>query len=727
MVQKEINKKLPFYSLAAILLAVLLVASIYSFNIESLTPNQGPLNNPNLNNNNNNPNPIDNININPQVYSMMTFSSYSALADFLKTSTGSSSLGSYDGRFGLSSQAPSAVPSQAESGLGGTNTKDYSTTNIQVAGVDEADKVKTDGNYIYMIGNNTVYILDANPQNAKVLYKIPYENTYLSGIYLNENTNKLVVLGNQYVPYVYPNGRELQPGFSTDLYPYWNSGTTFVHIYDVTDKSQPVLARNFTMTGNYVNSRMIEGYVYSIVNQNAYLVNDTPVLPMMNSGTKMSEIAATNIYYTNFTDTFYSYTTFLAFNLQNNDQKPTNMTIMMGGAGTIYVSQSNIYVTYPTYNYQLLKVPETIGGATTGSAPIGILPQETWQEKTSIYRIAISGPKMTFAAQGNVTGNVLNQYAMDENNNYFRIATTAYYYNSQTYTSTQQNNIYVLDMNLQTVGKLENLGTGENFHAARFMGNRCYLVTFQRTDPLFVIDLSQPNHPKLLGELIIPGYSDYLHPFDETHLIGLGKDAVAAEGNFAWYLGLKLSIFDVADVNNPKEIAKFNIGDRGTSSEALYEPKAFLFDSAKGLLVLPVDLYLINQTATSIITGVPEKTLPPVPTTSSSISTTQPGGIGTGSSSPSTYGQFVWQGVYIFKVSLTNGFELRGNVTQMDNAAALMNDPALITRSSYQWVDYNHFITRSLYIENVLYTFSETRVQLNSLDNFEQIARIDLN
>jgi uncharacterized secreted protein with C-terminal beta-propeller domain len=315
---------------------------------------------------------------------------------------------------------------------------------------------------------------------------------------------------------------------------------------------------------------------------------------------------------------------------------------------------------------------------------------------------------------------------MDENNNYFRIATTAYTTNSATYTSTQQNNIYVLDMNLQTVGKLENLGTGENFHAARFMGNRCYLVTFQRTDPLFVIDLSQPNNPKLLGELIIPGYSDYLHPFDETHLIGLGKDAVAAEGNFAWYLGLKLSIFDVADVNNPKEIAKFNIGDRGTSSEALYEPKAFLFDNAKSLLVLPVDLYLINQTATSIITGVPEKTLPPVSTTSSSTSTTQPGGIGTGSNSPSTYGQFVWQGVYIFKVSLANGFELRGNVTQMDNAAALMNDPALITRSSYQWVDYNHFITRSLYIENMLYTFSETRVQLNSLENFEQIARIEL-
>jgi inhibitor of cysteine peptidase len=702
MVQKEINKKLPIYSLAAILLSVLLIASIYSFS--------GDLNYPILNNNNG------------QVSSMSTFPSYTALKDFLKTSTGSSPSDTYDSRFGISAQSPTAAPNLAESTVGGTSTKDYSATNIQVSGVDEADKVKTDGNYLYMIGNNTVYILDANPQNAKVLFKIPYENAYLAGIYLNENTSKLIVLGSQYIPYTYTNGIDVQPSFSTDLYPYWNSGTSFVHIYDITDKSRPTLASNFTMTGNYVNSRMIEGYVYAIVNQNAYLVNETPVLPMVKSGTVMTEIAPTNIYYTNFTDTYYSYTTFLAFNLQSLDLKPSSMTIMMGGAGTIYVSQNNIYVTYPSYTYQLLKAP--IG---TGDVRIGIVPQDSFQEKTSIYRIAVSGSSMTFAAQGNVTGNVLSQYAMDENNDYFRIATTAYSYSSATGTSTQQNNVYVLDINLQTVGKLENLGTGENFHAARFMGDRCYLVTFQRTDPLFVIDLSQPTNPRLLGELIIPGYSDYLHPLDQTHLIGLGKDAVAAEGNFAWYLGLKLSIFDVADVNNPKEIAKFNIGDRGTSSEALYEPKAFLFDSAKGLLVLPVDLYLINQTATSMINGIPEKALPPLAPTTSSTLTTPSGGIGTGSSSPSTYGQFVWQGVYIFKVSLTNGFELRGNITQMDNAAALMNDPALITRSSYQWVDYNHFITRSLYIESVLYTLSETRVQLNSLDTFEQIARIELN
>ena len=329
---------------------------------------------------------------------------------------------------------------------------------------------------------------------------------------------------------------------------------------------------------------------------------------------------------------------------------------------------------------------------------------------------------MTFAAQGNVTGNVFNQYAMDERNGYFRIVTTSYDYNSDFWwTGTQQNNVYTLDMNLKLVGKLEDLGTGENFHSARFMGNRLYMVTYEKTDPLFVIDLSQPSNPKLLGQLVIPGYSDYLHPYDETHLIGLGKDAIVDDGNnFAWYQGLKVSLFDVTNVNAPKEIAKYIIGDRGTNSEALYEPKAFLFDQSKNLLVLPVDLYLKVATATS----TPTPTQLPSGTSAGSTSSILPmPPIGGGSSE---YGQFVWQGVYIFDVSLNGGIVLKGNVTQMDNPQALMNNPSLAIRSDYPYVDYDHFITRSLYIGNTLYTFSQSRVQLNNLDNFALIAKVDL-
>jgi len=275
---------------------------------------------------------------------------------------------------------------------------------------------------------------------------------------------------------------------------------------------------------------------------------------------------------------------------------------------------------------------------------------------------------------------------MDEYNGYFRLATTGWT------NGIQQNNVYVLNMSLAVVGKLENLATGENLHSARFMGDRCYLVTFIKTDPLFVIDLSQPNAPKKLGELHIPGYSDYLHPYDETHLIGVGKETVeASEGDFAWYQGLKVSLFDVSNVNEPKQLSKYVIGDRGTDSLVLSDPKAFLFDKSRNLLVIPVDLAEIDKTAVA------------------------PG--------PSAYGTMVWQGVYVFRLALNDGFVLRGNVTQME-----INASSYPTFSSgdFYWMNSDYWISRALYIGNTLYTVSNARVQLNSLENLALIAKVDL-
>jgi inhibitor of cysteine peptidase len=758
MVQKEVIKKTRTYGLLAILLAAMLVAMIYSYGatpgLSPPLPNVTPTVAPNsfdpssTNAPNNSPIPSP-INSNPvsEVSPMKTFSSYDELRTFLNTSNSNNiyytstsetrnTLGALPPTTG---QIPASAPTSAAQGAADTTTKDYSTTNIQVAGVDEADTVKTDSKYLYTIGNNSqiVYIIDANPQNSKILSKIFLNNTYLSGVYLSQDGSRLAVIGNQYITYSY---YEKMPAIATDiaLYPYWNSGSTFIYVYDVSNKAIPILTRNFTMSGNYFNSRMINNYIYTIVTQNANLVNDTVVLPTVFTGTSTSTVEPSKIYYANVPDSWYSYTTFIALNILDNTQKPSNMTIMMGGAGTMYVSQDNIYITYPLNEWQPIKIstpspasnlPATSsssGTAASGTSTIIPIMPYIAQQKTSIYRIHIAGFSMTFAAQGNVTGNVLNQYAMDESKSYFRIATNSYDYSSNSGLSTQQNNLYVLDMSLKIVGKLENLGTGENFHAARFMGNRCYLVTFMKTDPLFVIDLSQPTNPKVLGELIIPGYSDYLHPYDETHLIGLGKDAVeSTTGNFAWYQGLKLSLFDVGNVNAPKEISQYIIGDRGTDSPALYEPKAFLFDNSRGLLVIPVNLYLITnpqpstETKPGIITPT---TILPMPGQASAPS----GRIGTGSDSASTYGQFVWQGAYIFNVDLNTGITMKGNVTQMDHAAEILANPSLLMQSSYQWMDYNHFITRTVYIGNVLYTFSETRVQLNSLDNFRLIARIEL-
>jgi hypothetical protein len=170
-----------------------------------------------------------------------------------------------------------------------------------------------------------------------------------------------------------------------------------------------------------------------------------------------------------------------------------------------------------------------------------------------------------------------------------------------------------------------------------------------------------------------------------------------------------VSLFDVGDVANPKEMSKVVIGDTGTTSEALTDPKAILFDASRNLLVLPVELYLSANSTAGVSPGATGTgTAPMIPTGAYS------------------YPQFVWQGVYVFNVDLTNGITIRGNITQLDNAAAFLANPSLAITSSYPWIENQYFITRSLYIGNVLYTLSQSRVQLNNIDNFALLAKVDL-
>jgi uncharacterized secreted protein with C-terminal beta-propeller domain len=231
----------------------------------------------------------------------------------------------------------------------------------------------------------------------------------------------------------------------------------------------------------------------------------------------------------------------------------------------------------------------------------------------------------------------------------------------------------------------------------------------------------------VLGNLTIPGYSDFLQPYDATHLIGIGQDVNASiDANkvetpgdvyYTAVLGLKVSLFDVSDVANPNETSSIVIGDSGTTSEALTDPHSILFDASKNLLVLPVELYLsTNNTATvsSGVTGAAGNGIavpPQAPTTPTTNS----------------YPQFVWQGAYVFNVDLTNGITIKGNITQLDNASIYLKNPSLVNTGSYLWGESQYFITRSLYIDNVLYTFSQNRVQLNSLSNYALLAKVELN
>jgi inhibitor of cysteine peptidase len=588
------------------------------------------------------------------------FASYNELQEFVKTNAGYKQF-----YWGFSRGDVFLAPGGAEASAAVPSVTDYSATNIQVAGVDEADIVKTDGVYIYIASGNSTIIVRAYPaEQSQVLSKVEVEGTVI-GIFINGD--RLVVFEEEVPYYVYYD--DVRLGGAEKIYMPYLSPKTYIKVYDVSDRENPVLQREISADGQYVSSRMIDDYAYVVVNEPVYEQDDEINLPKIGSGGNETEIPATDIYYSDVADYYYMYTTVIAINTQNDDQEPTYETILLGASSNLYVSTDNIYLTFPVWGTD-------------------VLGREVWDsQKTSIHRIHIEGETMEYVASGEVPGMVLNQFSMDEYDGYFRVATT-------THGEKPLNNVYVLNMALNTTGSLENLAPGETIHSARFMGERGYLVTFKKTDPLFVIDLSNPQNPEVLGELKVSGYSDYLHPYDETHLIGIGKETVEAEeGDFAWYQGIKIALFDVSDVNHPVEIGDpIIIGDRGTDSPVLYDHKAFLFDKSRNLLVIPVLEAKINPA--QYPEGVPSW----------------------------AYGEPVWQGAYVFDISLDGGIQERGRITHIDNIA----NP----EQGYYYYYSPFAVERSLYISgeagDVLYTISDAKIMMNSLENLDYINEVKL-
>jgi uncharacterized secreted protein with C-terminal beta-propeller domain len=641
--QKEINKKVRNYAVVAVLLAVILGVLCYNL---GFTP-EIPL---------------------TQASFLKTFSSDAELKSFLTSNSNRSQYVPYFGSLSIVGTYVPSIPSDVNgfvlwpaavaptnkvSGLPAlTMSAGYSTTNIQVAGVDEPDTVKNDGEYIYTVSGNTVFIVNASLSDARVVSRIECDDFAPAGIFVNGD--RLAILGSNYsMPLLMPYSQNQVVQVQT-----------YLRLYDVSDRANPSLLRNFTMTGNYLDSRMIGKYVYFMTSMPSYLLNDTVILPTIYSIEGVKGIPATEIYYSNIPDDYLSYTTFVAMNIQDASEKPTTMSIMMGQASNMYVSLNNIYVTFPNT-----------------------------AEETAIYRVHMQNDNLTAMAQGEVPGQVLNQFSMDEYGDYFRIATTAWTKEAQNINitkplgtpiifSVQSTNVYVLNMNLSIVGTLENISVGENFHSARFTGDRCYLVTFQKTDPLFVINLTDPTSPAILGNLTVSGYSDYLQPYDENHLIGVGKETVEAEsGYFSWYQGIKISIFDVSNVSNPVQVSNVTIGDRGSDSPVLYDHKALLFDKKMDLLVIPVTVAELDPS--QYPKGVPDN----------------------------LYGTQVWQGVYVYNITLTNGLLLKGNITHAETAG--MPPSTLI-------------VNRALCIGDVLYTVSQGKIELNSLADLSLLKEISL-
>jgi uncharacterized secreted protein with C-terminal beta-propeller domain len=586
-----------------------------------------------------------------EITTLKTFSSYEQLSAFVSNGTTGyyNNYGYYYGSMVLDAASNNVrselLPSAATFAV--TYSPEYSTTNVQVAGIDEADIVKTDGNFLYVVSNGQICILNAYPMNILSNFSCGLNNPQLF-----VDGNRLVVIGNNYTMFYQPpvvnetkptivNGttitivNETNPG-GIDIVPFIYFPTASIKVYDITDRASPTLIRDIGINGSIVASRMYNGYVYVVSSQPSVLW-DKVILPFILYNNQTETVPAQDIKYADVPGP-YNFVTIIALNLRNDAQIPTYEGFLADSVSTVYMSENNMYLAVPVYPWRVI--------ALTTFAPSVNTPTETGREKTLLYRVSLNGLDMNVEAQGQVWGTINNQFSMDEYGSTFRVTTTEWGSNGTT------NNLYVLDKGLNMIGSIENIAPGERIYSTRFVGDRCYLVTFRQVDPFYVIDLSVLSEPRILGYLKTPGYSSYLHPYDESHIIGIGM-----ENN-----SLKIALFDVTDVTNVTIVAKYMVNGSWSSSEALYEHKAFLFDKSKDLLVLPVySTYFDNGVWMS------------------------------------------WGGAFVFNLTL-NGIDLKGTISHGSN-----ND-----------------IQRSLYIDNALYTVSANKVMANDLATLEPINEVEL-
>lgn len=626
--------------------------------------------------------------------------------------------------------APEGMIGTAING-GESGATDYSHTNVQVQGVDEADFVKNDDKYIYMIADNKLVIIDAlkgNAENSQIISETElnlnsdnyYGSPTLRELFLNKD--KVVLFVDTYEKSFYLEKYNIEPIETSKQ-------NTVAYIYDVSDRSKPKLIDTYTISGGYFDSRMINNVVYVISQENLYnwQYYDGPMVAYAKT------VVRPNIYYFDNPEQNYQMNTVTSINL-DDDKVVDSKSFMLGYSNTLMVSENNIYIAYQKQRYwcwgwrcgaqdtdnkeRFMKVVVPLLEGDIKNSVTNILNQklseeEEWTQisaefnkfyielkssdtlqnkyqdmfnnietalaeydakkaiedsKTIIHKISIKDGKIDYVNKGEVDGRLLNQFSLDEYNGNLRVATTVSIWLNKI-GNVQYNNIYVLGDDMKVVGSLERLAENESIYSTRFIGDKLFMVTFRQIDPFFVIDLSNPKNPEVLGYLKIPGYSSYLHPVSDTLIIGVGKETGENEYGRTTTKGVKVSLFNISDFSNPKEVDKYEIGIAGTDSPVLYDHKAFLYSASKSIMVIPV-------------TEITEKT---------------PAG-------QYNYINKIWTGAYVFKVS-DKGFELIGKVKHSSSETQY-----------YYWFN-DASVKRSLYLDNYLYTISNKYVKVNDLNN----------
>ncbi len=421
-----------------------------------------------------------------------------------------------------------AVDSEATAQVANDTVSDadnHAETYKQVEGVDEADIIKTDGEYIYHVnGDEEIDVFRAADGKANKVSTISRfdEDGSIDSIYLDGNT--LVSVG-----YIVDQGQR----------------KSAVAVYDISDRAKPEKKGHFEQSGSILSSRMTKGIIYLVSRDNADYRRLRPYATKDGEYDKVeiADIAA----FPNFPDA--SYAVISAIDCRSGKKMSSVTKAILGVADDIYCNQEHLYLACRDYS---------------GNKVV-----------TRILKTDLNDGKLEFAATGKVRGEVYGQFAMDEKDGDFRIATTS------ERNGEDVNNLFILDEDLNLRGRVTGFARGEEIKAVRFIGKKAYVITYENTDPLFVLDISDPDDPQIDGEVKIDGFSSLLVPLDEDHLIGVGY----ITGRMDEDEGVKLALFDVSDPARPKVLDEKEF--ESIESAAQYDHHALMKNDGEGYLAIP--------------------------------------------------------------------------------------------------------------------------------------------
>jgi hypothetical protein len=609
---------------------------------------------------------------------------------------------------------------------------EYSETNNQVEGVDEPDLVKTDGAYLYLAAQGRFQVIDAWPAE---------EARRVASLELPGTPKRLFVLGNRAVVYA-----ALEPIASPQDLPWggpWGGGLATtgeectygydcdflgdgrklaIHVLDLGDRAAPKLIRTIELSGSYLSGRRLGSVVHTAVVfpelsvpgvsfwppevaeewrlcgwggheldeetirasferlrlSNLEAIEQASLLELLpavrdtryGSGEPLvfeGILADCRSFYLPRSGDGRTFLSLISFAIDALED--VTATTIIGRPGAVYASHEALYIASRHRRWELERWFFDGPGAA---------PEASTVHK---FRLAYGATGSEYLGSGVVKGRVLNQFAMDEHDGYLRIATTTGRLPSPDVHST----VSVLlerEGRLEVVGVTDEIAHGEDIRSVRFDGDRGYIVTFKKTDPLFVLELAAPEAPAIRGELKIPGFSTYMHLLDHDHLLSIGYDA-DDQGSFAWFTGILLQIFGVSDPENPLLLHREVIGSRGSTSDAVTDHLAFNYFRARGLLAVPM----------VVCEG-------------------QEGGGRFGD-------RMTFSGLMVYEVDPAAGFQYRGGV------------PHEVESSRYNcsnwWTRPNSHVKRSVFLEDYVFSVALERVNVSHLADLEHpVASIGL-